>query len=382
VSDPGAALIKLHRPDIEPDFLQAGGPFSLPLPGIDTALTGQHYSIYDESFDAVVYRSKRLGLIVANNTYLSSFAYNLAIVWALYGHQHDQLLSDPDCALARLLRYNLKKFFAEQLLRRTDTAFARGIFLETLLFDERAMRPLFAQARTDTALAERFRFFSDLFSSLLLNHEIGHIVGDAVADFAGELANELGGNMAGDYEAPSGWAPAAQREFECDMFAVLMAWRGRDPSVEPRFLLRTIAFAFAVSACMINLDKSAEATAAAHPESAEPDLLDEIYAQLPGAAFTMGRDPFAGARAHAVARLCRRLAPSFSDPFASDQEFPFHPGLIEALAEFAAGVIDHQNVDERGLCELVARSLHGHPRGTRYLRLRSKMFTRGGVAMA
>lgn len=379
-TDPGAELIRLHRPRIEPDFLRRVGPFELRIPEVETALTGWQYSIFDESFDAAVYRSRRHGLIVANNTYLTSFAYNIAVVWAVYGHQHDRLPNEPGCELGRLLRYNLKKFFAEQLLHRADTAFARGIFLETLLFDERAMRPLFAAARSDAVLAKRHQSFADLFSSLLLYHEIGHVVADAVPNFAGELNQEMRDAVEDDVRSGP-LSPEIRREFECDAFAVLMAWRTCDRSVDGALLLRLIAFAFAIFACLIGLDKSAAATAAAYPEGAETDLLEDVYAKLPGASFVMGKDPLAIARAQAAARLCRRLAEEMDEPLWGAAEFPFHPGLIEALADFATGVVEHANLDERGLCELIARSLHGHPRGTRYLRLRSKMFTRGGMPL-
>ena len=377
-NDAGAELIRLHRPWIESDFLSSGSPFSLPISGmgIELTLTGLQYSIYDEEIDAFVLRSKFHDLIVANNTYLPSFAYNLAIVWSRYGYQNAWLLYKPDCELARLLRYNLKKFFAEQLLHRANTAFARAVFLETLLFDERAMRPLFAQANVDAAFASRLKFFGKLFSNLLIYHEIGHIVADKIPDFSGRLSEELKG-FSFDINHLASKFPLDRREFECDAFAIIMAWYQRDESIDAGFYLRVIAFAFAVLACMSGLGKSAVATTQAYPPASDPDLLDEPYAKLPGASFKMGRDELAIERARAAAALCARLSPDENILYTNTADFPFHPSLIDVLANFSLDVLANDDEAERGLCELVARSLQGHPRGIRYLRLRSKSFLRG-----
>jgi hypothetical protein len=151
----------------------------------------------------------------------------------------------------------------------------------------------------------------------------------------------------------------------CNAFAVLMAWRTRDPVLDSGFFLRSVAFAFAVSACMISLDKSAVATVALYPAAADPDPLDEIYSQLPGASFAMSSDPFAIERARAVSTLCHELDIGAIDPFLNVADFPFRPDLIDMLAQFSTQIIDNADMAERGLCELVARSLHGHPRGMR-----------------
>ena len=131
-------LLKALRPSLRDDFLSVGTAFDYDIAELGFRLKGIQCSIYDEALDAVLYRSKRLGQIVANNTYLSSFAYNIAVVWMSYGAQYERLAAREECELTSLLRYNLKKFFAEQLLNRTSSVFARAIFLETLLYEERA----------------------------------------------------------------------------------------------------------------------------------------------------------------------------------------------------------------------------------------------------
>ena len=103
---------------------------SLPEYGIE--LKGSQLSIYHPAFDAWVSRSKKLGVILAENTYLSSFAYNMGAVWLKHGHEHSLLNNQDSCLLARLMRYNFKKFFAEQILRRTHNIFGIGDILGDL----------------------------------------------------------------------------------------------------------------------------------------------------------------------------------------------------------------------------------------------------------
>ena len=108
-----------------------------------------------------------------------------------YGREYEYLANGEECSLSSLLRYNLKKFFAEQLLGRTSSVFGRAIFLETLLYEEREMRPLFAAAQTDTATAQVYEFFRNLMSNILLFHEVGHLVQDARDDFEDQLTQEI-----------------------------------------------------------------------------------------------------------------------------------------------------------------------------------------------
>lgn len=366
-------LLKALRPSLRDDFLSVGTAFDYDIAELGFQLKGIQCSIYDEALDAVLYRSKRLGQIVANNTYLSSFAYNIAVVWMSYGAQYERLAAREECELTSLLRYNLKKFFAEQLLNRTSSVFARAIFLETLLYEERAMRPLFAAAESDPAKARGYEFFRDLMSSILLFHEVGHLVQDARTDFEDRLKREIEeGSGPGFLPAWKQYAEKAQIEFRCDTFAIMLAARQAAPGIADDFVRRAIAFAFAVCACITGLDKSAAATAQQYPASADPDLLDEYRKDMPGAGYLMGKDEFGIARARSAAAICHQLDPS-GDLWAGS-DFPFRPEMIDGLTEFATEIIDTYDPETRGLCELLSRALQGNERGMRYLTLRSKVF--------
>lgn len=370
-------LLKTLRPRLHDDFLSCASPFDYDIPELKFRLQGTQYSIYDEAIDAVLYRSRKSGYIVANNTYLSSFAYNVAVVWAAFGHEYDRLAQGEECSLATLLRYNLKKFFAEQLLVRTDSIFARAIFLETLLYEERAMRPLFAAAENHTAEAVRHEFFGNFMSSILLFHEVGHMVQDAQADFETLLLEELRRAAGGEFSLPwKSYTEPLQIEFRCDTFAILSGRRLAPAEMPQDFVLRVTAFAFAVCACMIGLEKSAAATARQYPGDGDADLLDDYRNILPGASFVMGKDEMGLARARSAAAVCEHLARADGDgsELFAGSEFPFRPEIIDGLAAFTLNIVDVADREVRGLCELLARAFGGNPRGMRYLRLRSKVF--------
>ena len=139
-------------------------------------------------------------------------------------------------------------------------------------------------------------------------------------------------------------------------------------------VLRAIAFAFAICACMTGLDKSAAATAVQYPGKADPDLLDEYRKDLPGAGYLMGKDEFGIARAHSVAAICQKLGGAGGANLWTGFEFPFRPEMIDGLTDFTTTIIDKCDLQIRGLCELVARALQGNDRGMNYLLTRSKSF--------
>lgn len=369
--------LKKKRKGLREEFLSVGGEFDYDISEFGFKLRGTQFSIYDENIDAVLLRSSQHGNVVANNTYLASFAYNVALVWLNYGHEYIKLADNADCVLARLLRYNFKKFFAEQILCRTNNVFGIAIFLETLLYQEREMRPIFAAAKADGVLSRKFEYFAQLMSGIFLFHEIGHLVHDARKDvFEGLLTDEIGEGGSIPFEPVwKNYNEAAKIEFWCDAFAVVVKSKDKPDFADQGFVLRSIAFGFIVCACMMGLEKSAAETARQHPASRDLDVLDEIHADLPGASFVIGRDEFLLARAQSAISICQSLARAAGiELFQPDGAFPLPKNTIDVLSNFTLSVVDWDDSAARGLCELLARALHDNDRGLEYLKLRSKVF--------
>jgi hypothetical protein len=72
-------------------------------------------------------------LVVINNTYISSFAYNVALCHLVGSARR---LSPGD--LARLYRHNFKKFFAEQVAYLQNVLVGRAWLIETTLYETRS----------------------------------------------------------------------------------------------------------------------------------------------------------------------------------------------------------------------------------------------------
>jgi hypothetical protein len=375
-------LIRATWPKTRDEFIRVGDDFDYELPGFDFRLSGVQCSIYSEKIDAAVLRPRRYKKIVVNNTYLASFAYNLAIAWVFYGGEFERLKAGSGSNLEILLRYNLKKFFAEQILLRTNSVFGTAIFLETLLYDEEVMRPLFAAAKEDRKLQEKYDYFASLMSNILLFHEVGHLMYDARPDLESLIAAEMAelGVQAftPDWGNQSG---GARIEFLCDAFAVLIVSRTSAGSVDAAFTIRAIAFGFAMCACMFGLEKSAAATAERYPASADIDVLDEIHADLPGAGFVIGIDRGMVARARSALNVCEAIARGRGiDLFLAGGEFPLPADILEVMTEFATTVVDRKDMRSRGMCEMLARAFQGNDRGIEYLKFRSKVFKMPGAA--
>ena len=301
-------ILRSLRRGLREEFMSRGAVFDYSIDGFGFRLKGIQFSIYDSEIDAVFLRSRAHGAIVANNTYLASFAYDLAIVWWMAGASGARPKPHGDDEVSRLLRYNLKKFFAEQILLRTRSVFAIAIFLETLLYEERAMRPLFKAAEADEQLQVTFNSFANMMSSLLLFHEVGHQVADIRSDFEDLLRREIEIRTQQPFEPLwQQYNGQARVEFLCDAFSVLILSRNEEAFANFGLRLRAIAFGFIMCACMTSLEKSAKVNAKQHPETADRDILDEIHADLPGAGFAMGIDRFGIERARSSIQICRAI---------------------------------------------------------------------------
>jgi hypothetical protein len=365
-------LVRRWYPDAEVFFLSEAVPFNYPLAELGFELCGHQLSIYTEVWDAKRLRSRKHGNILLNNTYLSSFAYNIAVVWHHFGSEYHLLKSDQQCKLGELLSYNLKKFYSEQIMRRSNCVFGVAIFLETLLYEEHLMVPLFEAGKVDEKSTALYKSFQEAMSSLLLFHEIGHIVRDHRPDMLGLMQTEHSMATLGDYW--SGYNSKLRIEFECDAFAVFSAIQQRE-NLPLQTTLRVIVFAFVFFAVMKSIDTSAEATVAGIPSGSAIEDLDDVFSDMSGSSFVLGVDEFFVARARSVQLIVEKIAEQHGLAlYGLEDDFPLVSDMIDVLPHFFLGMITKENPSYRAKCEMLARALRDNPRGLRYLRLRSKKF--------
>jgi hypothetical protein len=145
--------------------------------------------LYDEKIDSVLNKIDNGPIYLIHNTYLSSFAYNIFLSW-IYKKQDSPAAIPADFETVRLLKHNFKKFFAEQLLSAHNNIFSRAVFLETLLYEQKLMVPLFKATELNDRLQKKADFSANLMSSIVSFHELGHFFLNKSSKVWDELINE------------------------------------------------------------------------------------------------------------------------------------------------------------------------------------------------
>jgi hypothetical protein len=325
---------------------------------------------------------------IITNGFLSSHAYNLALVW---------LQGQGDRGLRRArLRHNFKKFYAETMLYARDVMLGRSLLLETLAYEQELMAPIFDAAKADPNLGERASTLASAMTGLAQHHELGHYFkGRSPAEFASEESRLLDGCLEPIVaQLRKQYAERHVEEVICDGLAAHVGILGADqkPSSDAELTarLRCTVFGLQVFFHLMNLRHSALATATEHPDDRVAiDLGSEIRPK-DQPAYSTGHEPEVQLRAEAISQVLKAFAQQRNLPlYGDDGDFPLLPEAWEDLDhafehfgdEAPPGTPSHLGCDARGrgIMRLVAEALAHHPGGTEHLLWRSKKFTRGST---
>jgi len=129
-----------------------------------------YVSLYDHCIGMAFRRINGINFIISN-TFLSSHAYNLALTFTW--RQGGGAEARKDVRLAAL-RHNYKKFFAECVLRTRNRLIGRAMLLETILYEQDLVAPMFGAARSDPKWGEKARDIARLMTYLPSHHELVH----------------------------------------------------------------------------------------------------------------------------------------------------------------------------------------------------------------
>lgn len=334
---------------------------------------GFHFvALYDEQIDANLIKRKG-ELIIIENSYLPSFGYNLLICW-LYTRQQTGPIQSG--VLNQLLKHNFKKYFAEQLLRYRNNIFSRAILLETLLYEQALMVPVFEAKTQDSALNLQADLGSKLMSSLVSFHELGHFFLNHNRQTWDELLLEhqavLDGLAASVQERHS---PEFFEEFQCDVIAIISCLKQYGEGSERKWCLRSIAFGFAVFAVLTSLNISAKHTNELNKDVA--DIVDfgglKKYELLYD--YAVGIDKPFIERARLAIEFCQVIATNDGlELFGEDDLMPLPATILEDLLAISDTIMESDDANSRAMSRLVAEALHTHQAGIDFLYMRSKVF--------
>ena len=325
---------------------------------------GFHYvSLYDETIDSNVVSSRR-GLIMIQNTYLSSFAYNLFLCWLYSAGRPDR--EHPASELKPLLAHNFKKFFAEQLLHARNNLFSRAIFLETLLYEQARMVPVFDEKDRNADLDRRAVFGANLMSSAVSFHEFGHYLLRRAPEHWDAVLKEHAGILGVLFHrVGAAYSPGFVEEFQCDAIAVVSCLEQYGQEEGRDFCVRTIVFAYAAFAVLSSLTKSARKTAAEQKEVKDEVDFRSIRKRHRDYEYVTGTDADFAERARLVIELCANVAAAEGlSLFGEHGPFPLPASILDELLLYLEGILDSDDRNARDMSMLVAEALHEHPRGT------------------
>ncbi len=328
--------------------------------------------LYDEQIDANMITTKH-GMVVIQNSYIASFAYNVFLCWL----HHRRLRSSAE-SLDRLLAYNFKKFLAEQFYHYKNCIYSRTLLLETLLFQEHRMVHVFAAKDADSTLSADADAGANIMLSALLMHEVSHYFLDAKPELWPDLMrSEDDAITSCAARMQSTCRPAIWPELQCDALALKQCLVDHGQHAGVKFALRAFAFAYAAYAAMYTARATAEVTAW-QLNTDPPDSVDFLdIAPMPHAVwrYTLAVDGEFVERARLVLDLCGELASQHAfELFGDDDPFPLPATIVDDLLAYVPRAFAYEVENDRKMSQLVARALHDHPEGMEYLYLRSKTF--------
>lgn len=336
-----------------------------------------HVSLYDEKIDCILITNPRASIMI-HNTYLSSFAYNLLLCRLLYKGKDNPDATD-EASLKRLLMHNFKKYFAEQLFAAHNNVFSRAILLETLLYEQQWMIPVFEAKAQNESLSSNADKGAQLMSLTLSTHELGHFYLGRTPQIWDEILEHHTGFLPDLHRhVAESHSPYITEEFRCDVIAVISCFEQFKAELSAGGALRLIVFSFAVFAVLYSLTKSARKTAAG--QKAKPDEIDleSIEKRHADYDYTIDLDFDFIERAKLVQRFCELLAEKEKlNLYSTAEAFPLDENVLRDLLSYVDTVMDSEDANARSLSLLVAEAFHEHPQGAEYLYLRSKTFSFG-----
>lgn len=342
-------LVKLTRPQAK--FVKAA--YMDKVIGNDVTIDDYYLvCLYDAKIDSV-FNKCSLGFYIINNTYLSSFAYNLYLGVMLY---HGDNISTE----RKILCHNLKKFYAEQMFCIYNCIFSRAILIETML-EEENMRTVFTKIKGDNSLTQQAKNVASIMNSLISFHELGHHIYQNTNGWSLYVAKLSHNEQSFIYSVESKYPHLFFEEIKCDILAVNSCIENMQQGENLKDILNIIIFGYAAFSAMFSLVKSAKVTVneirQKYVESIDFNSIKTIHRDYP---YTIGVDFDFKERTTIMIQYCQVIAENHKIILNDDMDDNLHPNRI---TNYLLSALDE-----------ISESLCGHFKGAEFLYLRSKTF--------
>lgn len=360
-----------HSSDFMPDGANLEKPF-------------YHISLYDATLNSSFTLYKGNDILIIDNTYFSSFAYNLTLAWI---HEFRSNRIDTQ-QINPLIKYNLKKFYGEHLYNINNNVFSRSVLLETLLYEHNIMIPLFSNDADEEWNATMEKIAGTM-TWFVLAHEMGHYYSEIMPATLDELVNKNSVVLEPYLESVQRQYnnPLFIKEVICDVFALYATLMScQDNKAERIFTLRSAIMCYSSLTIIESLIACAELTTSEHKK--EPDQIDletiirpkrEYEYYLQAGANERSREMLE--RAKLIIKLCEAVAQNEDIMlYGTDGILPMKQDILNYLLNYISqdntdnNIMIENDFNQRSMAKMVAEAFHNHPEGMRYLYLNSKVY--------
>lgn len=339
---------------------------------------GYHYvTLYDETITSN-FLETRNGIIVVDNSYLSSFAYNLVISW-IHQYREGQITASD---FNPVIKYNFKKFFSEQLLRLHNNVFSRAIFLETLIYEQQLMKPIFVFAEKNSEWAKDIERTSRMMSNLVVFHEMSHYLNKNVPPLWEEIFQRNNSivektlELANDFLSSEEDKNEIIEELKCDIFGTFLCIADESKTIEQKtFTLRSVVIGYASFAVLFSLENAAKNTAFEQKKTPDNISFDSIEKSNQVYTYENGVNRPMILRAKFIIILCELISDREKiQLYGDDGVLPLVKDILLYLLEYSNAIIDTEDDNGRAMAKLVAEAFDRHEEGFQYLLLNSKVY--------
>jgi len=329
----------------------------------------KHYffvSLYDEEIENNFLSSENR--ILVHNTYAGSFIYNLGLCY--YFLNTEKTLSH----FHRVLNYNLKKFYAEQLYHYRNCIFSRAILLETLLYEQQDMTIIFDEMVGRKENAAMVHMIENIGTSIFSFHEMGHLFFNHTDYYwDNELEEEYRNIFDMLVKDRDGLSASQMKELQCDFLGLSACLNGN----KAKDAINILIFSYCALGILYSLRLSAEDTIKGigknYPKEhvnfkkLNPVKYDFEYQIKP--------DNNMLKRSMIMVKACEIIAETKSLPiYEKNHSFPLPRNIFSQLLKAIDGIMDVDQDYKRSTALLVAEAFHDHAEGMDFLYLRSKKF--------
>lgn len=247
--------------------------------------------------------------------------------------------------------------------------------METLVFEEPIMLPVFEEKDKDSDLAKKAVNGSSIMSNLVMFHEFGHLALEENPNSWNEVEQSYFADISNMFSNISYERQGFITELKCDVFGLVFTISQHKDEMGFEECLKAIVFGLASFAVMVSLVESAKVSAKLPENTNEEIDLNSIQSGHYDYKYELAINKEFIERMKLMIQLCEDIATSNNMDIYSDNAFGLTVTMMTDLFNIADIMFDTKDENASKKSLMLARALHNHREGMEYLYLNSRKFT-------